>query len=116
MLNTSSVTIDTDLGCDEHTSSQHVHLRRRCTCACTVARRDKQTKARTSPFSCTQGADTRHCCLQHAPNVQWQAPEVVNRYLSTLSRSAPSCALLKRRADAESAIDGLLSSFKPSVA
>jgi len=51
-------------------------------------------------------------CAQHTR----KAPEVVNRYLSTLSRSAPSCALLKRRADAESAIDGLLSSFKPSVA
>lgn len=51
-------------------------------------------------------------CSQHTR----KAPEVVSRYLNTLNRSAPTCSLLKRRSEAEEAIDKLIPSFKPSAA
>eukprot|EP00802_Teleaulax_amphioxeia_P024138 Tamp_24799.p1 GENE.Tamp_24799~~Tamp_24799.p1 ORF type:complete len:308 (+),score=100.19 Tamp_24799:31-924(+) len=51
-------------------------------------------------------------CSQHTR----KAPEVINRYVSTLNRSAPSCSVVKRRAEAEAEIDQLIGSYKPSVA
>eukprot|EP00277_Geminigera_cryophila_P002998 CAMPEP_0179435802 /NCGR_PEP_ID=MMETSP0799-20121207/19855_1 /TAXON_ID=46947 /ORGANISM="Geminigera cryophila, Strain CCMP2564" /LENGTH=297 /DNA_ID=CAMNT_0021215423 /DNA_START=29 /DNA_END=922 /DNA_ORIENTATION=- len=51
-------------------------------------------------------------CSQHTR----KAPEVANRYLNTLTRSTPSCSVVKRRSEAEDMFDKLLSSYKPSVA
>ena len=51
-------------------------------------------------------------CSQHTR----KAPEVVSRYINTLSKAAPGCALLKRRAEADAMFDKTAPTFKASAA
>ncbi|EKX51290.1 coatomer subunit epsilon [Guillardia theta CCMP2712] len=51
-------------------------------------------------------------CSQHTR----KAPEVVSRYINTLSKAAPGCALLKRRAEADAMFDKIAPTFKASAA
>eukprot|EP00286_Rhodomonas_abbreviata_P023472 CAMPEP_0181310304 /NCGR_PEP_ID=MMETSP1101-20121128/12514_1 /TAXON_ID=46948 /ORGANISM="Rhodomonas abbreviata, Strain Caron Lab Isolate" /LENGTH=296 /DNA_ID=CAMNT_0023416923 /DNA_START=130 /DNA_END=1020 /DNA_ORIENTATION=+ len=50
-------------------------------------------------------------CGQHTR----KAPEVVARYLSSLSRNAPSCSLLARRQKVEAEFEASMGAFKPAA-
>ena len=67
-----------------------------CACACVVYRVLTQT-----PF---------------LASISTNELQVLGRYTNTLTKSAPQCSVLRRRADAEAMIDKLLPSYKPSAA
>mmetsp|Transcript_22423 Transcript_22423/g.52971 ORF Transcript_22423/g.52971 Transcript_22423/m.52971 type:complete len:297 (+) Transcript_22423:151-1041(+) len=68
-------------------------------------------KALQKSSSDTQTLQNLVVCSQHTR----KAPEVVNRYLSSLTRAAPSCSLVSRRAQMEKEFDAAVGSFKPSA-